>query len=465
MKPTYQVRFWSIKTLKPRANGKRPPRPYGVRWVTAGHEQSEWFITKALAGNYLQKLQTAANKGEAFDVVTGLPESMYREENSRTLLQIAQRFVEAEWLDASPNTRCRHVDTLGVAVGAFLRDARDTPPVRQVRRALTGYLLQPNRDQLVVDEQTAEVARWVVDHSRPVSDLTDLDVCAEVLRGISVNLNGKQAAPLTFRTRRAAVFQVLQFAVRIGELSSNPLLLVKSKRSRTTTEVDPRVVVNPRQGAQLLAAVTYVGRNGRGGRYYRYGYLYAFFASMYYAALRPAEVNWLRAGDCKLPDTGWGELVLSASASRANARYIGNGKTWEERSLKKRPVGTVRVVPIPPQLVAILRTHIERFGTTPDGRLFRGRKLGEPINPTVYTDVWKRARVIGLSPEQAASPLARRPYDLRHAAVSTWLAARVPIAEVADRAGHTVEVLLKVYARCLDGERGASNKRIEDLLT
>jgi integrase len=460
MKATYQVRFWSIKTLKPRTDGKKPRRPYGVRWVTGGREHSEWFTTKALANKHLQKLQTAANNGEAFDIVTGLPESMYREQNSRTLLQIAQRFVEAEWPDASPNTRSRHVDTLAVAVGVFLRDHRAAPPDRQIRRALTGYLLQPNRDQLVVDERTTEVGRWLVEHSRPLNDLVDQDVCAELLRQIGVNLNGRQAAPLTVRTRRGALSHLFQFAIRIGELGSNPLTLVKSGQ-RASTEVDPCVVVNPRQGPQLLAAVTYLGQKRREGDY---GYLYAFFACMYYAALRPAEVNWLREGDCKLPDTGWGELVLSATASRRSARYIGNGKTWEERSLKKRPVGTVRVVPIPPQLVAILREHIERFGTTPDGRLFRGRQLGEPVNPSIYTDAWKRARVIGLSPEQAASPLARRPYDLRHAAVSTWLAAGVPVAEVAERAGHTVEVLLKVYARCLDGERATSNKRIEDLL-
>jgi hypothetical protein len=36
------------------------------------------------------------------------------------------------------------------------------------------------------------------------------------------------------------------------------------------------------------------------------------------------------------------------------------------------------------------------------------------------------ARVAALGPEEAASPLARRPYDLRHAAVSTWLSAGVP---------------------------------------
>jgi integrase len=462
VKRTYQVRFWAIKTLKPRADGKKPRRPYGVRWVTAGHEHSEWFTTKALANKHLQKLQAAANGGEAFDSVTGLPESMYRERNSRTLLQVAQRFIAAEWPDASPNTRCRQVDTLGVAVGVFLRNDRGSPPLREIRRALTGYLLQPNRDQVEVTARTVEVAEWIVERSRPVSDLADQEECAGLLRGLTTNLNGRQAAPLTVRTRRGALFHLLQFAVRLGELNANPLTLVKTGRSQTTSEVDPRVVVNTRQGPQLLAAVTYVGRLGHGGKY---DYLYAFFASMYYAALRPAEANWLREGDCTLPETGWGELVLSATASRSNARYIGNGKTWEERSLKKRPTGTVRVVPIPPQLVAILRAHVERFGTTPDGRLFRGRQFGEPINPSIYTDAWKRARVIGLTPEQAASPLARRPYDLRHAAVSTWLAAGVPVAEVAERAGHTVEVLLKVYARCLDGERATSNQRIDELLS
>ena len=118
---------------------------------------------------------------------------------------------------------------------------------------------------------------------------------------------------------------------------------------------------------------------------------------MYFAALRPAEANWLREADCALPETGWGELVLSGTASRSNARYIGTGRTWEERTLKKRAAGTVRVVPIPPRLVEILRGHIERFGTTTDGRLFRGQQLGEPVGPSIYTQAWKQARVVGVT--------------------------------------------------------------------
>jgi integrase len=111
----------------------------------------------------------------------------------------------------------------------------------------------------------------------------------------------------------------------------------------------------------------------------------------------------------------------------------------------------------------MLRAHIARFGTSPGGRLFRTAR-GGPLNDTGWGEVWQRARPLALTPAQQASPLARRPYDLRHAAVSLWLNAGVPATEVARRAGHGVAVLLKVYANCIDGQAGAANQRISDAL-
>jgi integrase len=121
-------------------------------------------------------------------------------------------------------------------------------------------------------------------------------------------------------------------------------------------------------------------------------------------------------------------------------------------------------VPIPPALVAILLEHIDTFGAARDGRLFSGVKTGENIPASVYSRIWDQARVLGLSPDQEASPLARRPYDLRHAALSSWLAAGVPPTEVAERAGNSVKVLLTVYAKCLDGQQETYNARIASLL-
>jgi integrase len=78
--------------------------------------------------------------------------------------------------------------------------------------------------------------------------------------------------------------------------------------------------------------------------------------------------------------------------------------------------------------------------------------------------VWHKARAAALSADQFASPLARRPYDLRHACLSTWLNAGVPATQVAEWAGHSVNVLLKVYAKCLDGQDEAAKLRIEQAL-
>ena len=66
--------------------------------------------------------------------------------------------------------------------------------------------------------------------------------------------------------------------------------------------------------------------------------------------------------------------------------------------------------------------------------------------------MWRKAREGTPSAEEFASPLARRPHDLRHAAVSTWLNASVPPTQVAEWAGHSVAVLLQIYAKCLAGQ-------------
>ena len=78
--------------------------------------------------------------------------------------------------------------------------------------------------------------------------------------------------------------------------------------------------------------------------------------------------------------------------------------------------------------------------------------------------MWTEARKQALTPAQQRSPLGRRPYDLRHAAVSLWLNSGVPATEVARRAGHGVAVLLKIYAHCIDGQADAANQRITDAL-
>ena len=127
-----------------------------------------------------------------------------------------------------------------------------------------------------------------------------------------------------------------------------------------------------------------------------------------------------------LPAEGWGELLLESSTPEAGASWTDSGRRREERQLKHRAKGETRIVPCPPALTALLHAHLTEHGTAPDGRLFRGVRGGELAEST-YCRVWRKARVQALTAAEAASPLAGRPYDLRHAAVSTWLNAGVPV--------------------------------------
>ena len=90
--------------------------------------------------------------------------------------------------------------------------------------------------------------------------------------------------------------------------------------------------------------------------------------------------------------------------------------------------------------------------------------LGQPIPSNSYGKAWRDAREVALTPAQLRFPLAKRPYDLRHAAVSLWLNAGVPATQVAEWAGHSVHVLMRVYAKCIYGQDEASRRRVEAAL-
>lgn len=174
----------------------------------------------------------------------------------------------------------------------------------------------------------------------------------------------------------------------------------------------------------------------------------AFFGCLYYAALRPEEAVALRFADCRLPGSGWGMLRLAAATPRTAAAWTNCGTSHEQRGLKHRPDGAIRMVPAPPVLVTMLRAHHAPYGTAADGRLFRGTR-GGPLSESVYGRVWHCARTLALGPELAASGLARRPYDLRHAALPLWLNAGGDHAQIAAPAGNSVAVLLTVYSHCM----------------
>jgi len=229
-------------------------------------------------------------------------------------------------------------------------------------------------------------------------------------------------------------------------------------------------VVNPRQ-ARALEGVR--AQQPSGPR------LVAFFAVMYYAGLRPEEAINLGADNVILPppvwdeesrqqreppeDQDWGELHIRSATPDAGSEWTDDGNPRERRQLKHRAEGDSRIVPTHPELTRLLRNHLAQFGTAADGRLFGGVRGGEL--PTItYRRAWIKARQMALTAAEQASPLARRPYDLRHACLSTWLNGGVYPTQVAEWAGHSVDVLLRIYAKCVVGQDELAKRRISEAL-
>src|SRR5271166_2797193 len=298
----------------------------------------------------------------------------------------------------------------------------------------------------------AQILDWAQQASLPVGCLSEPAVLRTALEALALRLDGTRAAANTITRKRAVLHGALGYAAEAGLLPDNPLDSFGWQVPRSSAALNPALVASPVQVSALLDAVA---RNQPE--------LTAFFGCLYYAALRPEEAVALRLPDCHLTSSGWGALRLAAATPRTAAAWTSSGTSYEQRGLKHRPDGTIRMVPAPPVLVAMLRAHHAAYGAAPDGRLFRGTR-GGPLSGSVYGRAWQSARTLALGPELAASGLARRPYDLRHAALSLWLNAGGDPAQIAARAGNSVAVLLTVYSHCIHGQDDLLNQQIGHVL-
>ncbi len=444
------VRFWDIKRL-----GNGTGARFRVRWAVDGREHCKSFKARPLADGFLGGLKDAVRNRRPFNPRTGLPEAETTEEEMITWYAHARAYAEVKWPNLAPVSRRSVAEALVTITVALTSKEPGAPEPRVLRQALFVWAFNPATRDTDPPPEIAAALDWAKRASLPVADLEDTAIVRLALAACAKTLTGKAAAGSTQRRKRSVFYNALGYAVEQGHLPANPVDRVQWTAPAVAATVDRRVVVSPAQAEALLNAVGRLGKRG--------AHLKAFFACLYYAALRPSEAVMLRQADLHLPKTGWGRIVLSASASRAGRAWTDEGTARQERGLKHRADNETRTIPLPPVLVRLLRAHIKMFGTAPDGRIFQTAR-GGILQDSGYNEVWNQARKTALTPARYRSPLGRRPYDLRHAAVSLWLNSGVPATEVARRAGHGVAVLLKIYAHCIDGQSDAANKRITDAL-
>lgn len=327
---SYKVSVWKLSVNR---SAKKPT--YVVRWAVEGNPFHDVYKTKALADRFRAKLLRATEKGEPFDSVTGLPDSLRVGTSTTTFLELALTYVGHRWPDVSAKQRDSMTDALATAVPVLVKQARGRPSAQVLRRALRSYLLPLTCRERERPEEIAAAARWLEKASLPVAEMTDVKHMYGLVGGLSRKLDGKPAASQTYRRRRAVVFNCLEYAVELEKLPSNPLSKVKRKGNngrRPVQEVDRRVVVNSAQARELLSAVTYVGGFDRAsGRRLR-----AFFGCLYYAAARPGEALGLRLSDCHLPEKGWGRIDLQETRPTAGRTWTDSGEVHDRRGLKQR---------------------------------------------------------------------------------------------------------------------------------
>ncbi|QDO42571.1 tyrosine-type recombinase/integrase [Streptomyces sp. RLB3-17] len=450
------VRLWKVTKAQSKT------RPHQLRWKVGGKVSSATFATVALAESRRSELWQAMRRGEAFRITDGLPESEVRAEATAEQAReelpwfaFCREYMAMRWPTAAAKTREGIADGLAAVTLAMVEQEQKMPSPEELRLAFRWAVI-PKNAELDPSEELEDAYGWISKKSLLVSSLEDPKILRDVQYRISFKLDGTPAAGETSRRRRRALNTAVEYAIERKLLTENPLTAIKKVKSSSSDRVDPRVLVNKTQAAQLLAGVSYVGTwDRKKGRR-----LVGFYAVMYFAGLRPSEAVGLRKADCFLPEKGWGVLTLHDTHPVSGKQWTDSGERHDKRGLKSREAKEDRPVPIPPPLVAMLRAHLKEFGTAKDGRLFTNER-GGLVGSSTYWRVWRDAREYALSPDLQASILGGRPYDLRHTCITTWLNAGVPVAEVARRVGNSPEVIHRVYEGCIYGQEEAMNKKIE----
>lgn len=454
---SHSVRVWAIRRRK----GQRGTT-YAVRWMVSAESFQQTFSTMKLADAFRSQLLSAANAGTRFNAATGLPVELSAHSNL-SWLEFAMEYASMKWPHASPQHRRGIAEALADVTLAVAQTRSNRPSDEQLRLFLRQHAFNRADRQEPENEEEIRTLRWLRGSSPPLEAFGTPSTLRMVLNALALTQAGTPAAVSTLTRKRATLNNALEYAVEVGHFPSNPLKRVKVRSPKAPEVVDRRVVVNPVQARALLEAVWETTPS-----------LAALFGCLYYAGLRPAEARNLRRRDLDLPEQGWGQILLTGSHQVTGRTWSDTGSAGEERALKHRHARDTRRIPAHPELVVMLRRHLATFACGVEGRLFVSRtgRAGVPLSPPYQNPVasgalyraWATARGRAFTPEQVESLLARRPYDLRHACVSTWLNAGVPAAQVADWAGHGVDVLLRVYAKCLDGAEDAALRRIEAAL-
>jgi integrase len=412
--------------------GERHRKPYITRWKVDGRAFSRSYRTKGEAERVRTALLVALQSGETFEETTGEPVSWQPLPEQMQAHTWARRWLAEQWPEWAPRTRVSAVEALTRLVPLLVTSTAPPPP--STIRSHLALWLRPDGVASVDEESEAWMAQWCLQ----LGQLTR-PILAVVDQRLAMRIDGELLGPATAGRFRKVSRACLRRACEVGIIDVDPWPppprgRSKRKATRVRRTVSVRNLPDPATMKRVLDAIP---SHQPASRAYQ-----VMTAVAYFAGLRPSEVVMLRAKALELPKRGWGRIHVT----EADIAFDEPGE----------PKTGPRSVPIPPQLVAILRPWIEENDFFGEDLLFRTRNGLRP-----RASNWSRALHRALR-ESGHAPM--RIYDCRHAAATTWLRAGVPLGEVAKRMGHSVETLVSTYVGALAGDEVLANDRIEAAL-
>src|SRR5580658_9855822 len=251
------------------------------------------------------------------------------------------------------------------------------------------------------------------------------DISVSQIRTWVTNLNGSGLAPATVVKAGQILSKVLRSAVEEGVMATNPCSAVRLPRVERT---EMRYLA-PAEVSRLADAID--------PRYRAVVLLGA------YGGLRAGELFGLRVPRLDLPAQRLDvvEQVVEVSGNL----HFGAPKTKAGR----------RSVPLPAVVCDALTEHLRQW---PRDDLVFTAPDGGPVRLASWRSRFFKRAV------DAAGVAPLRVHDLRHTAVSLWIAAGASPREIASRAGHTsVSIVLDRYGHLLPGSESRVNDELDRL--
>jgi integrase len=270
------------------------------------------------------------------------------------------------------------VNGTATATLALLSTERGRPEVTLLRTALISWAFNVRtRSTKTPPDDIRRTLDWLSRNTHAIRDLEDAEVSRRILDALTKTQDGKVASAGTIQRRRGVIVNALSQAVERKLLHKNPVVSLSWTAAKTVKALDKRVVLNSTQARALLGAVRYQGPSGSG--------LVAFFAVMYYSALRPGEALNLRKANLLIPESGWGELLLDESCPSVGTAWSDSGNRRDQRQLKHLAKGDTRSAPSPPELTQLFDDHARNRcrGPTISRGPQRARAGGEHLSPCV----------------------------------------------------------------------------------